>query len=283
MPELRPMTLNDQRHVIKLIHDHDEDDAEAAEADFEQNGLEGQFVLEVDNQVVGVTGYRDVPSTDGTFWLSWTYLDKAHQRQGFGKAMLLELIDKLRDLNGRKIFVKVSDYEDPEDGKIYERALNVYQAMGFKEEVVSHDFFYEGESQTILGLNIQNSKATVNNEEEPVVEDEKPVIRFNGLHVIAESDGAYTFSWEVKESKKLFGKRSFSVQDLELGLEGVKKDGGRKVFLTFPSNLPLIHKPLQAAGFKYVGRLEDYYEHGVHEFHFSHDLNNIESGSSVNT
>lgn len=279
MAELRPMTMNDLNTVLKIIHNHDEDDAEAAEADFQQNGLENQFVLALDEQVIGVTGYREVTATDATFWLSWTYLDESFQRQGLGREMLLELIDKLRDLNGRKIFVKVSDYEDPQDGKIYQRALNVYQALGFTEEVLSHDFYDVGESQFILGLNIQQPGTqqpdTDTAEDEPVVLDEKPVIRFNGLHEIAESDGAYTFSWEVKEKKSLFGKRNFTVQDLQLGLQGVKSDGGRKVFLTFPSNLPLIHKPLQVAGFKYVGRLEDYYQRGVHEYHFSHDLSNI--------
>ena len=104
------------------------------------------------------------------------------------------------------------------------------------------------------------------------MEEEKPVIRFNGLHEIADSDGAYTFAWVVQDSIKLFGKRSFSVDDLMLGLRSVKEAGGRRVFLTFPSNLPLIHKPLQAAGFKFVGQLTDYYERGVHEFHFTHDL-----------
>lgn len=301
MPELRPMNLSDLDTVLKIIHNHDEDDAEAAEEDFLDNGVEDQFVLEIDEQIIGVTGYREVPATDSTFWLSWTYLDEDFQRQGLGRAMLLELLEKLRGINGRKLFVKVSDYDDPEDGKIYERALNVYQALGFKEQVISHDFYDEGENQTILGLNIQepptgskeietidiDSKNAdtedavfedtdpTTSEPAPQIQDEKPIIRFNGLYEIGDSDGAYTFSWEVKKTKSLFGKRNFTVEDLVLGLQGVKENGGRKVFLTFPSNLPLIHKPLQAAGFKYVGTLEDYYEQGVHELHFSHDLNNI--------
>lgn len=272
MSILRPMYLNDLSAVVKIIHQHDEDDAEAAEADYQEDGLEHQFVLEKDEQVIGVTGYREVPATDATYWLSWTYLDEAFQRQGLGREMLTELLGKLREKAGRKIFVKVSDYEDPEEGKIYERALEVYQALGFKEELISQDFYDDGENQYILGLMIQS---VISDEAEPIVQDEKPIIRFNGLYEIADSDGTYAFSWEVKDSKALFGKRNFTVEDLQLGLQGVKKEGGRKVLLTFPSNLPLIHKPLQAAGFKYVGRLEDYYEHGVHEFHFSHDLSNI--------
>ena len=47
---------------------------------------------------------------------------------------------------------------------------------------------------------------------------------------------------------------------------------GRKIFITFPSNLPLIHLPLQEAGFKYIGELKNYYELGIHEMHFVHNL-----------
>lgn len=274
MPELRPMYMSDLDKVIKIIDALDDDDAEAAESDYQDDGVENQFVLEIDNKVVGVTGYREVAATDATFWLSWTYLDQSYQGQGLGKGMLLELLDKLRSQKGRKIFVKVSDYEDPEDGKIYERALKTYESIGFKEEVVSNDFYDEGENQHILGLDLREQSDQISEEELEIV-DEKPIIRFNGLHEIAETEGAYTFSWTVKNTKKLFGKRNFSVEDLKIGLETVKSEGGRKIFLTFPSNLPLIHTTLQAAGFKYVGQLADYYEQGVHELHFTHDLGNV--------
>lgn len=270
MSDLRPMYLGDLNNVVQIIQAHDEDDGEAAEADYRESGVDNQFVLEVDGDIVGVTGYKAVPGTDQSYWLSWTYLAPAFQGQGLGRAMLLELIEKLRSESGRKLFVKVSDYEDPEDGKIYQRALQVYEGLGFTEEVVSDDFYDEGENQIILGLYLRDDEDAL--EKDPVVAEEKPIIRFEGLFEIAETEGAYTFSWVVKDTKKLFGKRNFSTEDLQIGLRSVKSEGGRKVFLTFPSNLPLIHSPLQAAGFKYVGQLQNYYEHGVHEYHFSHDL-----------
>lgn len=273
MPELRAMCFADLNNAVSIIQAHDEDDAEAAEADYRDSGFDNQYGLEVDGNLVGVTGYRDVPGTDQCYWLSWTYLDPSFRGQGLGKGMLLELIETLRSENARKLFVKVSDYEDPELGKIYQPALQVYQGLGFKEEVVSNDFYDEGENQIILGLYLRDDEDQL--EQDPVVSEEKPIIRFDGLFEIAETEGAYSFSWVVKETKKLFGKRNFSVEDLQLGLESVKNEGGRKVFLTFPSNLPLIHNPLQTAGFKYVGQLQNYYEHGVHEYHFTHDLNDL--------
>ena len=274
MPELRPMYMSDLPQVLRIIDDVDEDDAESAEADYEQEGFDNQFVLEVEGEVVGVTGYREVSATDNTYWLSWTYLDEAVRGQGLGKSMLADILTKLRDAKARKLFVKISSYEDPEEGKIYERALKMYQSSGFQTEVVSESFYDDGEDQLILGLNLRVESAGAV-DDEVKVEDEKPVIRFNGLHEIADTDGAYPFAWEVRDSIKLFGKRSFSTEDLLLGLRSVKESGGRRVFLTFPSNLPLIHKPLQAAGFNYVGQLADYYERGVHEFHFVHDLHSV--------
>jgi hypothetical protein len=184
--------------------------------------------------------------------------------------MCTQLIEILQKQNARKLFVKVSNYENPELGNIYAPALNMYKSLGFKEEVTNKDFYDDNEDQIILGLEL-NKDANFNEEENEVAE-EKPVIRFNGLHEIAETDGAFTFEWTVIDSFKLFQKRSFSVEDLKLGIDTVKNNGGRKVFLTFPSNLPLIHKPLQAAGFKYAGQLMHYYERGVHEMHFTHNL-----------
>lgn len=270
MTEIRSMEMRDLPTVLRIIEQHDEDDYEAAESDYHQSGLDNQFVMEIDGKVVGVTGYREVTATDKTAWLSWTYLDEQHRGTGKGKAMISELLEGLRERGCRKVFVKLSDYQDPEDGAIYAQALKTYQSLGFVQELIGYGFYDEDENQLILGLGLQEQV----NDDALEIEEEKPAIRFNGLHEIAETEGSYTFNWTVKE-KSFFGKRSFSVDDLRLGLETVKERQGRKIFLTFPSNLPLIHAPLQAAGFKYVGKLTDYYESGIDELHFTHDLSNV--------
>ena len=277
-PEFRSMYMSDLNSVLNIINAHDDDDGEAAETDYQNNGVENQYVLTIDDTVIGVTGYRPIEATDASYWLSWTYLTKAYQGQGFGKLMLSQLFDLLDSKGARKIFVKVSDYKDDELGSIYHNAFKTYESLGFIEEVVNNDFYDDDENQHILSLEF-NADADFEDSEtsdnSPEIIDEKPIIRFNGLYEIAESDGAYTFSWIVKQKKGFFNKRNFTTEDLNVGLENVKNEGGRKVFLTFPSNLPLIHTSLQSAGFKFVGRLTDYYEQGVHEFHFSHDLTNI--------
>jgi len=259
--------MSDFEPVIRIINAHDEDDAESAEADYQHEGVDNQFVYELDEKLIGVTGYRAVPATKGTYWLSWTYLLPEFQGKGYGKKMLSELFSLLREKEARKLFVKVSDYKDETGVNIYESAFKTYQSLNFIEEVVNNDFYDEGENQHILSLSLSDETSD-NSDEEIQVADEKPVIQFSGLMEIAESDGAYTFNWEVQEKKKLFGKRNFTVTDLLIGISAAKESNARNIFLTFPSNLPLIHKPLQAANFKYVGNLKDYYEKGVHEYHF---------------
>lgn len=264
--QVRAMYMSDMASVVEIISDFDEDDGEAAEAELEDAGLEGQYVLVDDEKVLGITGFREVENCDATYYLSWTYLDESYRGKGLGKKLLSDVLDRLRDLGGRKIFAKVSDYEDESGNNVYASAMAMYKSFGFKEEVVSIDFYDEGENQTILGLELKPQADDI------AVNEEKPVIRFKGLFEIAETDGAYTFEWTVEKSTGFFGKRSFSPEDLQLGIDTIKEQGGRKIFLTFPSNLVLIHKPLQSVGFKYVGQLKDYYEEGLHELHFSHDL-----------
>jgi len=261
------MELGDLRHVLKIINAHDDDDGEAAERDYEQNGFDHQFVLEDEGQVIGVTGYRPIEGCDRSFWLSWTYLNAAKQRQGYGRQMLRFVIAKLDELQGRKLFVKVSDYIDSEKGPIYASALALYESLGFQLEVENSDFYAEGESQLILGLVLDGES-----DETFIIAEENPSIKFNALFEIAETEGSYSFGWTVAKKKPLFGKKFFTVDDLNIGIQSTSESGGRAIFITFPSNIPQINEPLQKAGFEKIGQLADYYEKGVHELHFVYRL-----------
>ena len=84
MPELRPMYLGDLHKVIDIIESHDEDDAESAAGDFESGDFSNQYVLEKDDTIIGITGFRTVEASDNTCWLSWTYLNKDNQGSGLG-------------------------------------------------------------------------------------------------------------------------------------------------------------------------------------------------------
>ena len=267
------MTPDDIDAVVALIEDTDDEDGEEAARDFAGNGVADHFVVTLADDVpIGVSGFRHVPATERTSSISWTYLARAHRGQGHGRALLEHVVGKLRELGCRKAFVKVSDYEDPDDGPLYKAAIATYESLGFERELTALDFHDEGENLIILGCTLAGNEGT----ERPEIAEEKAALEFVGLHEIADSDGAYTFEWTAAKSSLFARKRGgFDRADLMLGLEGVKKAGGRKVFLTFPANLPSIREPLKAAGFERVGELRDYYERGLDELHFSHDLSGV--------
>jgi ribosomal protein S18 acetylase RimI-like enzyme len=259
---LRPMNEADIDPVVEVIDSHDDDDAEDARRDFELNGTEYHWVAELDHSVVGVSGYRPVPETTGSGYISWTYVHEDHRGRGIGKKLFSNAVDHAVDAGAQKLFIKVSNYVDEDGDQIYLSATKMYESFGFECELISKDFYDDGEDQLIF------SKSFMSSTEEDVEKiTEKPTIRFIDIFEIAETNGAYSFSWEVTK-KPLLGTRSFSVEDLRIGLKAVAEQGGRIVFLTFLSNLPLIHSPLVEAGFKFVGELKDYYEPGIHELHF---------------
>ena len=274
----RAMRPDDIDAVVAIVAEFDAEDGEAAAADFAGDGVDGHVVLTLgdDDAPRGVAGYRHVPATERTSWLSWTCLAGAQRGLGHGRPLLEHTLERLRQAGCRKAFVKVSDYADPEEGPLYAAATAIYERLGFVRELTAEDFHDAGENLSILGRSFEEAGGPA---PEGDVADEAAALEFVAVHEIADTDGAYSFEWTVPR-RSLFGRRvgkggGFDREDLVLGLESVKRAGGRRVFLTFPSNLPSIHAPLDAAGFRPIGRLADYYEPGLHELHFSHDLSGI--------
>ncbi len=260
MELLRKMQAGDITRVIALIESHDEDDAEAAETSYSQTGgVDDQFVLEKDGEIIGVTGFMTPLGCDRIHWLSWTYVHSDHTSKGYGRKIINELIEHLKQQDGRKLFVKVSDYVSEEDGAIYAAALHLYQSIGFSIEITLKDFYDISESQIILGMRLQDSV-------ESNIQNERCRIQFNSVYEIAETDDAYSFGWHDQ------GKSMFSVADVQIGIDSVGNNGGRAIFLSFPSNYIDVHNTLLAAGFSQAGVLHDYYEDGVHEHHYTFRL-----------
>lgn len=285
MKLLRPMQAADVDAVVAIIDSHDEDDAEDAQAGFSaKGGTEDYFVLEHDGQLIGVSGFRTPPACEQTHWLSWTYVHDDYVGQGHGRRMIGEILEHLKSLGGRKVFVKMSDYseinESGEREETYAAALHLYQALGFTIELTHKDYYDEGEAQIILGMRLRDGDAAFGDadtdSEDATFSDAafsdagnaasqqvRPV-QFNAVHEIAETDGAFSFGWRDD------GKRLFSVEDVELGLQEVKKRHGRAVFLSFPSDYKDIDERLYTAGFRNSGVLDDYFDDGVHEQHFTY-------------
>ena len=263
----RPARTEDIPSIVAMIDIIDDDDAEACEHDFRKHGIDDHWVAFCGSKLVGVSGFRLVNNTIGSGWLSWTYVHPEFQRQGIAQSLLITAINSAKEKSCYQLFVKVSNYIESSGVSTYANAIRLYEKNGFEFILKNPELYDAKEDQLIYRL-------ILSNEDRPEIKDEKPNVKFTGIFELVESDGAYTFDWDVKKNP-LWGSRSFSKDDLLIGLQAVKEQGGRVVFLTFPSNWPLIHKPLQEAGFKFIGELENYYEPGVDEMHFCHDLGGI--------
>ena len=260
MKLLREMKEKDIGTVVALINDHDDDDAEEANKDYRDvGGIYDQFVLEQNGEIIGVTGFKTPPGCNNTHWLSWTYIREDYTNQGLGRKILTELIQYLKDKEGRKLFIKVSDYESDEDGAIYAAALHLYQSLGFNIELTHEDFYAIGEAQIILGMRLQPVTMS------KVEEDYLP-IQFNSVYEIAETDDVYSFGWQDQ------GDHLFTVEEVQVGIESVREEDGRAIFLTFPANYTGIQDVLLQAGFQLAGTLHDYYEDSMHEHHYRYQF-----------
>lgn len=266
MKLLRPMLDADVDAAIDLIYSYDEDDAEDAQHFYiTLHGIHGQFVLEKEGELIGVTGFDAPIGCEQSYWVTWTYVYAEHANQGIGRKMLTELFDYIQQQGGRKLFVKVSDYVDPEDGAIYAAALHLYESMGFSIEVRHDDFYDVGEAQIILGMRLQEEP------DDSTVAQQQVVFYFNEIFEIGETEGSWSFGWH--EHEELGDAPPFTVEDLQTGLDAVREEGARCVFLSFPSHYAGIREPLIESGFMQVGCLEDYYADGIDEIHYAYYFN----------
>ena len=260
MNHLREMQSEDIDAVLNVIDSQDEDDAKEAELGYREiGGVLDQYVMEQEGKVIGVTGFSIPTGCDDTYWLSWTYVHDDHANKGHGRKMLTELIDWIKQKGGRKLFVKVSDYvdgNDKEHGAIYAAALHLYQSLGFKIEITHKEYYDEGEAQIILGLRLKEKNSVI-------APAEDCPVTFNSVFEIADTDDAYSFGWHDE------GEEAFSEADVKIGINQVREDEGRAIFLSFPSTFTGIKDTLLSAGFSNSGILDDYYEDGVDEQHFT--------------
>ncbi|MEE9310755.1 MAG: GNAT family N-acetyltransferase [Cocleimonas sp.] len=260
MQFLREMQSEDIDAVLKVIDSQDEDDAEEAEPSYREiGGVLDQYVMEQDGKVIGVTGFSMPTGCDDTYWLSWTYVHDDYANKGHGRKMLTELIELIKQKGGRKLFVKVSDYVDDEDGAIYAAALHLYQSLGFTIEITHKEYYDKGEAQIILGLRLKDKTNAI-------AQAEDCPVTFNSVFEISDTDDAYSFGWHDE------GEETFTEDDVKIGINQVREDEGRAIFLSFPSTFVGIKDTLLSAGFSNSGILDDYYEDGVDEQHFTYHL-----------
>ncbi len=260
--EVRQMQETDLEAVLALIEEIDEDDAEEAEYSYQSYGLDNQFVLTENEQVIGVTGYREASGTDNTCWLSWTYLATDRQGKGYGTQILDSLLEHLASNGVRKVFVSTSDYQDEEDGDVYAAARKMYEGVGFRQEVRHPNYYEEGETQLIYGLRL------IEELDQKPVEEDTSIVSLEGIDEIDETEDAYFIDWKPKRMALFGNKKQFDRREVDEVIAHARDCGARVLFVSFPSNMKTVVQPLTMAGFFEEGRLRDYYRDGVDEVHY---------------
>ena len=257
--ELRPMVVRDIPIALSIIQEYDEDDAMEAQETY-GIGIDDQYCLCENGEVIGVVGAKPIEGTDGSFGLSWTYLHPRHRRTGKGTKMLNWMIEIMRERDGRKAFVHASDYMDPEDGDIYRDAREAYTQVGFSQEIRQPDYYALGESLLVYGMRLCD-KETVN------VVLNVDDIRLTDVDEIPETNGAYWLAWELVSQGQ-----GTKPQDFTRVVDQVRGWGGRTIYMAFPSDVANASSIVTAARFKTAGRLVDYYEDGIDEVHYRFDV-----------
>ncbi|HUS96224.1 MAG TPA: GNAT family N-acetyltransferase [Hyphomicrobiaceae bacterium] len=253
-PQIRAMQRSDLGGVLRIIHGYDEDDFEEARDDLQED-IDGMLVLTKGSTVIGVTGATPDPQTEGVVWLSWTYIDRVHKGQGFGRQLVGGLLDAVRAEGFRKLFISTSDYKD-EGEDIYAPARAFYEKSGAKLEVVLPDYHARGESRYVYGLDLQP----------PPSRNEHPsggALRFIDIEPAPESENGLALVWEeVQGNGPIEGIDS----NLEAMVAKARAERARVLVAAVPSDLcGNIGAPLQVAGFEHRGRLIDYFAPNIHQ------------------
>lgn len=254
----RPMNQSDVGSALAIIETHDEDDFECAQTTY-RNSLAGQYVLEHNSQVIGVTGANQIEGTDRSYVVSWTYLQRNFIGRGQGRVMMENLIERITGEGARKLFVSTSDYVDPEIGDIYRDAREAYRAIGFTEELRHQDYYNHGETQLCYGLRIQHGF------DAPPTERNQQRIRLTDVDEIDECDGAFWLAWELDDE-------GTDPRDFEMICNQVREWEGRVIFMAFPSDVALAAEFMTRCRFRPDGTLQDYYQDGIHEDHYRFNL-----------
>ena len=250
-PVLKPMQLTHIARVVEIIDETDEDDAREAEQSFIHDGLEGLFVLQQRNEVLGVTGFSLDEQVEDIAWLSWTYLTKSHTGEGLGSQMMNNLLGKLKDRNVRKLFIATSDYDD--FGKqLYADAHRMYEDFGAEVELTLPGFHGVREAKIVYGLNNPEFGGHGG-----VHLAENTGIHIKGVGYEAESDCVMGLVWQ--ESPE-------GLTGMEKSLMRARADHACLATLAIPSDLSDANcEALEAQGFEKTGQLQDYYSLGLHQ------------------
>ena len=261
----RPMTPADLEPVLATIVSLDEEVAQDAAESYDTQGLNGQYVLTFRDKVVGVTGVRPIPDTDGAYWLSWTYMDYAGAPPGErldGPDLLNLVAEALEGLGARKLFVQLSSYDGPIGrGRTHGGGEESYLAAGFERELTQRRYYARSEDLIVLARRLRPPQPAEDIEPDParatIVDSDE----------IPETDDAYYIDWEFADDG-----REDSPKAIAKWLRKIEKWKGRVVFIGIPVYAPGVVEQFREAGFKEDGRLRDLIADGIDEIFMRKDI-----------
>lgn len=260
-PVFREMTPADVPAALDIIRRFSEDDYQVAKVGLNKN-VDDQYVLCVQDAVVGLTGVRYIDGTEHAYWLSWTYLREDQRGKGLGQMLLQGIVTTLEQAEARKLFLTTSDLRDTPDGPmLYGPAIKAYERAGFVQEAHHRAYYTADEGQIVMGRRIDPSIGGPSEMPDP------RGCRITDVDEIVETDDAYFIDWAFANAD-----RAVKVDDIAAELAELKGDDARVAFVGIPSDAPAVIALFKAAGFVDDGRLEDFYEDGVAEVRLRYDL-----------
>ena len=255
---LRPMTANDIEEVLAIIAEFDEDDAEESHAEYRED-LQGHFVWTDRGRITGVTGAVPIEFTSASYSLATTCIAPQASEETL-QWMVDEVCRLLSEAGSRRLFAELSDYIDPEDGDVYRPLRRALTNLDFQVELTHRGYYDRTESQIIWGRRLREAQY----EERPA---ETRGIRLTDIDEIPGTEGCFWLMWELDETAT-----SLTRADLKKIADQVRSWDGRSVFMAFPSGFSEVDSTMQNSGFRFDGRLSDFYDDGVDQLRFRFDL-----------
>ncbi len=151
------MKESDISEGVRIIMEHDQFDGVCAQHYFRayfgdpsrvKSSKEENYVIvrESSGSILGVSGFTpDKYATPEIYWLNWTYVDEKYRNQGLGTALLSFVIEQVKHIGARKLYLDTSSDES------YEAAIRLYKRFGFEQEGLLKNYYDDGDHYIILG------------------------------------------------------------------------------------------------------------------------------------
>jgi len=103
------------------------------------------------NELAGYVCFGPIPMTEHCYDLYWIVVDIACSRQGVGKRLLVEMEDRLRGVNARRIYIDTSSTQ------AYAAARSFYGKNGYRPVCVLDDFYRKDDHKIIFVKEFKNT------------------------------------------------------------------------------------------------------------------------------